>query len=81
MQTRALILIAAFAVMTSCTAVRYKSADTSLTVIDLHPGGETLSLSGVLDGTGALDVNREQGSSAEVITATGEAVRPSSILN
>lgn len=76
MQTRSLMLIAALLVMTSCTAVRYKSSDTSLTVIDLHPGGESLSLSGVLDSKGALDVNREQGSSAEVITATGEAVRP-----
>jgi len=72
--------ILAALLITSCTTVRYTSGDTSLTVLDLHPGGETISLSGVLDDTGTLDVNREQGSSSEVITATGEAVRPS-LLN
>lgn len=59
--------------LTSCTAVRYTSGDTTLTVIDLHPGGESLSLDGAIHGTGTLAVNREQGSSAEIVGAAVDA--------
>jgi len=69
-----LILIALSALLiTSCTLLRYSSKDTALTVIDLHPGGESLSLSGAIDSIGTLDVNREQGSSAQIVSDAVDA--------
>ena len=70
-----LIIIALSALLiTSCTVVRYSSDERTLTVIDLHPGGESLSLSGAIDSIGTLDVNREQGSSAQIVSdAVGAA--------
>ena len=66
-----LALAAATSLSTACTYVRYQ--DGALTVIDLHPGGESIALDGTLDGRGALTVNREQGSSAEVIGTVADA--------
>ena len=57
--------------LVGCTFVRYQ--DGALTVIDVHPGGETIALDGVLEGRGALTVNREQGSNAEIIGAAVDA--------
>lgn len=74
MMIRALITLTAILLLSSCTVVRYKSTERTLTVIDIHPGGESLSLSGILDGTGALDVNREQGSNEGIITSAVDAV-------
>ena len=68
-----IIALTAAALLTSCTYVRYASDNASLTVIDLHPSGEAIDLSGALDGKGTLDVNREQGSNAEVVTKAIEA--------
>ena len=59
---------------TSCTFVRYKSVDKSLMVIDMHPGGEALSLSGMLNDTGSLEVNRETDSSDVAIGAVTEGI-------
>ena len=69
-----LILIALSALLiTSCTVVRYQSEERTLTVIDLHPGGESLSLSGAIESIGTLDVNREQGSSAQIVSDAVDA--------
>lgn len=69
----ALCLIAALFILNACTVVRYQSADRSLTVIDLHPGGETLSLQGTLDSIGTLEVNRDTQDSAEIVSAVVDA--------
>lgn len=66
-----LLLITALFLLSSCTYVRYQ--DGALTVIDLHPGGESIALDGTLEGRGAITVNREQGSSAEVIGTVVDA--------
>jgi len=69
-----LIIIALSALLiTSCTVVRYSSNERTLTVIDLHPGGESLSLSGAIESIGTLDVNREQGSSAQIVSDAVDA--------
>ena len=65
-----LILMTAIA-LTSCTFVRYDQG--ALTVIDIHPSGESIALDGVLNDRGALSVNREQGSNAEIIGAAVDA--------
>ena len=65
------LTIAAILLLTSCTFVRYQ--DGALTVIDFHPGGESIALDGTLDGRGTLNVNREQGSNAEIIGAAVDA--------
>lgn len=62
-----IIAILAALMLTSCTVVRYQSTDRTLTVIDLHPGGETLSLQGTLDSIGTLDVNRDTSDSTATI--------------
>lgn len=64
-------IIAASIALTGCTYVRYQ--DGALTVIDLHPVGESIALDGTLEGRGALTVNREQGSNAEIIGAAVDA--------
>lgn len=64
-------VIAAISLLAGCTYVRYDQG--ALTVIDLHPGGESIALDGTLDGRGALTVNREQGSNAEIIGAAVDA--------
>ena len=71
MKTLALML--AILTLTSCTMVRYQSTERTLTVIDLHPGGESITLSGAIQDTATLDVNREQGSNAEIIGAAVDA--------
>ena len=58
-------VIVAISLLSGCTYVRYQNGE--LTVIDLHPGGESIALDGTLEGRGELSVNREQGSSAEII--------------
>jgi len=68
-----LILIALSLILASCTVVRYSSDERTLTVIDLHPGGESLSLSGAIESIGTLDVNREQGSSAQIVSDAVDA--------
>ena len=69
-----LIIIALSALLiTSCTVVRYQSEERTLTVIDLHPGGESLSLSGAIESIGTLDVNRESGSSAQIVSDAVDA--------
>ena len=60
-----LAVILAISLLTGCTYVRYQNGE--LTVIDFHPGGESIALDGALEGRGELSVNREQGSNAEII--------------
>ncbi len=64
-------VIAAISLLAGCTYVRYDQG--ALTVIDFHPSGESIALDGALDGRGALTVNREQGSNAEIIGAAVDA--------
>ena len=64
-------VLAAIFLLTGCTFVRYDQG--ALTVIDIHPGGETIALDGVLQDRGALSVNREQGSNADIISAAVDA--------
>jgi hypothetical protein len=63
-------LVALF-LLTGCTFVRYDQG--ALTVLDIHPGGESIALDGVLNERGALSVNREQGSSAEIVSDVVDA--------
>jgi len=67
------ICIAAL-LLTSCTAVRYKSGDTSLTVIDFSPGEDRLEATANIDGKGEITVGRLQGSSVDAITAAAALV-------
>ena len=71
-----IIVILAALMLTSCTVVRYQSTDRTLTVVDLHPGGETLSLQGTLDSIGTLDVNRDTQDSQELVTMVVDALTP-----
>jgi len=64
-------VIAALFLLTGCTFVRYSEG--SLTVIDIHPSGESIALDGTLNDRGELSVNREQGSNAEIIGAAVDA--------
>lgn len=70
---RALILLTVLGVVVAalpgCTMVRYTSPERSLTIIDLHPTKNAISLSGVLNNTGTLDVNREQGSAEGIVSS------------
>lgn len=59
--------------LTSCTVVRYQSTERTLTVIDLHPGGETLVLDGVLTNIGRVSVNRDTSDSSAVVGAAIDA--------
>lgn len=59
--------------MTGCTVVRYQSDERTLTVIDLHPGGETLVLDGVLTNIGRVSVNRDTSDSTAVVGAVVDA--------
>ena len=68
MKITALILTAA---LSGCTFVRYDAG--TLTVIDLHPGGEQITLDGELVERGRISVNRQQGSSAELIGVAVDA--------
>ena len=68
MKITALILTA---VLSGCTFVRYDAG--TLTVIDLHPGGEQITLDGELVERGRISVNRQQGSSAELIGVAVDA--------
>lgn len=65
MTCRLPVVIVAISLLAGCTYVRYDQG--ALTVIDLHPGGESIALDGALEGRGELSVNREQGSNAEII--------------
>lgn len=67
---RMMIALAA-AGLSACTFVRYDTG--TLTVIDLHPGGEQITLDGELVERGRISVNRQQGSSAEVIGVAVDA--------
>lgn len=53
--------------LTGCSFLYYGSEERAFVVIDLHPAGESLSFSGELDDLASVEVNREQGSSDEVI--------------
>ena len=68
MKITALILTA---MLSGCTFVRYDAG--TLTVIDLHPGGEQITLDGELVARGRISVNRQQGSSAEIIGVAVDA--------
>lgn len=68
MKITALILTA---MLSGCTFVRYDAG--TLTVIDLHPGGEQITLDGELVERGRISVNRQQGSSAELIGVAVDA--------
>ena len=68
MKITALILTA---MLSACTFVRYDAG--TLTVIDLHPGGEQITLDGELVARGRISVNRQQGSSAEIIGVAVDA--------
>ena len=68
MKITALILTA---MLSGCTFVRYAAG--TLTVIDLHPGGEQITLDGELVERGRISVNRQQGSSAELIGVAVDA--------
>ena len=63
--------LVALSLLAGCTFVRY--SDGALMVIDIHPGGESIALDGVLNDRGTLSVNREQGSNAEIIGAAVDA--------
>lgn len=59
--------------ITSCTVIKTNE----FSVYDFHPSGDAIDVSVTkADGT-TIDAVRSQGSSADVITATGDAVKPS----
>lgn len=66
-----LAVIAAISLLTGCTYVRYQNGE--LTVIDFHPSGESIALDGTLNDRGELSVNREQGSSADIVSSAVDA--------
>ena len=73
MKQIALVLVAMLS-LTGCTLVHYSSGDRSLLVMDIHPGGESIDFSGQLEGIGEAELNREQGSSENVITGTVDSL-------
>lgn len=59
--------------LTGCTVVRYQSTERTLTVLDVHPGGESLVLDGVLTNIGRVSVNRDTSDSSSVVGAVVDA--------
>ena len=66
-----IVIALAAAALSGCTFVRYDAG--ALTVIDLHPGGEQITLDGELVERGRISVNRQQGSSADLIGVAVDA--------
>ena len=68
-----IVLLIIMLAMSSCTVVRYQSDERTLTVVDLHPGGESLVLDGALTSIGKVSVNRNTEDSSPVIGAAVDA--------
>ena len=68
-----IVLLTIMLAMSSCTVVRYQSTERTLTVVDLHPGGESLVLDGVLTNIGRVSVNRDTSDSSAVVGAVVDA--------
>jgi len=68
------LLLVAMLSFTGCSVVYYGSDDRTLMVVDLHPGGESIEFDGELDGVASATLNREQGSSEDVITDTVDSL-------
>jgi hypothetical protein len=60
-----------------CTYARYTNPEHTLTVIDLHPTGNTVALDAALTGKGTLSLNRESGSAEGIVGEVVDAVSPS----
>lgn len=71
MKYLALLLVA---VLSGCTAVIYSSEERTLVVVDLHPVGGNTTFAGTLNGVGEAALNREQGSSEDVITGAVDSL-------
>lgn len=63
------LLIITALLLQSCTYLTYTDTERSFRVVDLHPGGESISVQGALENLGTLDVNREHGSSEKIVDA------------
>lgn len=68
------LLLVAVIVLTGCSAVYYGSEERTLLLVDLHPGGESIEFNGELDGVANAQLNREQGSSEDVITGAVDSL-------
>jgi hypothetical protein len=69
-----ILLLVAMLSFTGCSFLYYGSDERTLMVVDLHPGGESIEFSGELDGVANAELNREQGSSEDVITDTVDSL-------
>tara|TARA_R110000772_G_scaffold151616_3_gene262392 strand:- start:103 stop:360 length:258 start_codon:yes stop_codon:yes gene_type:complete len=69
------ICIIAVMALTGCTWISYSSETISLTALDFHPSGDSISLDGVLQDKATLSVNRDQGSSADIIETVADAAK------
>lgn len=72
-----LILICVFLALNACTIARYTDETHTLTILDLHPTGNTVSLAASLEGKGQMSLNREQGSAEGIVSEVAGAVTPS----
>ncbi len=71
-----LIVLVVVLLAAGCTFARYSNPDHSLTVIDLHPTGNTVALDAALTGKGRLTLNREQGGTEGLVSEVGDIVSP-----
>lgn len=70
-----LVLIAVGLMLNACTIVKYTSPERTLTLIDLHPTQNALSLEGMIEDA-SLSVNREQGGAEGLVEEVGNVVSP-----
>lgn len=66
----------AIVMLTGCTLARYSGPEHSLTVIDIHPTGNTVALDAALNDKGRVRLNREQGGTEGLVEEVGDIVRP-----
>lgn len=69
------VWVAALCAITSgCTYARYTDSSHTLTILDLHPTGNTVNLDAALTGKGKLSLNRESGSAEGIVSEVGDMV-------
>jgi hypothetical protein len=70
------LLILLCTLVAGCTYARYTDDSHSLTILDLHPTGNTVNLDAALTGKGKLSLNRESGSAEGIVSEVGDMVSP-----
>lgn len=71
-----LAALALVLMLNACTYAKYTDSTHTLTILDLHPTGNTVNLDAALTGKGKLSLNRESGSAEGIVSEVGDMVSP-----